>query len=125
MKILDTSAWIEYFKGSKKGIKIKNLIENSCVHTSAISLAELSKWFYQNGVAFDLILEELKNNSNIIPLDEFLLIQSGKNFIDLRKIKKKIGLIDTIIYTAARTHNLALITTDQDFSDLVDVEIIT
>ena len=122
MKLLDTWAWIEYFKGSEDGFKIKKLIEKKEVYTSAISLAEISKWFYQNKCNVGLGVKQIKQNSIIINLEEDILIESGKKYVELRKIKKDIGLIDVIIYTTAISYGLALITKDPDLLELPSVE---
>ncbi|HLC86000.1 MAG TPA: PIN domain-containing protein [Candidatus Nanoarchaeia archaeon] len=124
MKLLDTSAWVEYFKATQKGTKIKKLIENSVVYTSAISLAELPKWIKENNLDLDWAIDQVKVNSTILSTDESLFIDSGKNYVDLRKLNKKIGLIDTIIYTTAILNHLDLMTTDSDFINLINVEML-
>ncbi len=124
MKLLDTSAWVEYFKGSEKGRRIKIILAEPEVYTSAISIAEISKWLYENNIPPELGVEQLKINSIIINLEEPILIESGKRYFALRKIKPKIGLIDTIIYVSAIIHNFTLVTTDFDFQGLPKVEIV-
>jgi len=124
MKLLDTSAWIEYFKATDKGVKIKQLIENSAVFTSAISLAELPKWVKENNLDLDWAIDQIKTNSQIINIDESIFIDSGKRYIDLRKLNNKIGLIDAIIYTTAIANNLDLMTTDYDFTNLINVKML-
>lgn len=126
MKLLDTWAWIEYFKGTEKGAKVKQLLDEHYVATSAISLAELSKWFYQNKKSFPFkdILQQIKTHSLILPLDESLLIESGYTYLALREIKKDIGLIDSIIYTTAQLHQLVTVTNDPNFQGFPDVEMI-
>lgn len=126
MKLLDTWAWIEYFNGSEKGKKIKSILDEHYVAISAISLAELSKWFFQNkkSISFKTILYQIKKHSIILPLDESILIESGKNYISLRKTQKNIGMIDSIIYTTADLYGYSIITGDQDFKGLPNVEII-
>ena|SRR3989344_1244946 len=124
MRLLDTSAWIEYFKGSEKGLFVKKLIEENEVYTSAITIAEISKWFYENQGDFKFALKQLKNNSIILDLNEEILIESGKQYVNLRKNNNKIGLIDVIIYITSQLYNLELITLDLDFRNLSNVKII-
>ncbi len=118
MKVLDTSAWIEYFKGSKKGEIISKIIENTQVYTNIISLAEIAKWFSQNNENIEFFIDQIKTNSIIMELHENILIESGKAYVNLRKIKNKISLIDVIIYTSATINSLELISTDKDFEGL-------
>ncbi len=59
-----------------------------------------------------------------IELEESLLKEAGKNYADIRKISKDIGMIDVIIYTTAQMHQLTLLTGDPDFSKLPNVKIL-
>ena len=60
MILLDTWAWVEYFKGTKNGEKIANIIKTEQTYTSAISIAELSKWFYNNNTNIEIAINQLK-----------------------------------------------------------------
>ncbi|MBS3151855.1 hypothetical protein J4230_00435 [Candidatus Woesearchaeota archaeon] len=51
-------------------------------------------------------------------------INCGKNYIELRKINKKIGLIDSIIFTTSIMNDIGLVTKDNDFKYLRGVELI-
>ena len=124
MKLLDTSAWVEYFKGSEKGEKVKTILAEHQIYTSAITFAEISKWLSENNISPDFAIEQIKINSIIISLEEPILIESGTRYTPLRKIKPKIGLIDTIIYVSAILHDLTLVTRDYDFQGLTNVEMI-
>ena len=124
MKLLDTSAWIEYFRASKKGEKIKLLLEQERVYTSAISLAEISMWANKENLDLDPIIHNLKTISTIIPIEEELLLATGKVYCNLRKIKNKICLIDSLIYTTGIFHGLNIVTKDSDFEGLYNVEML-
>ncbi len=124
MKLLDTWVWIEYFKGSKEGARVKSIMEKSTVYTSAISLAEISKWVCQNNGDLDFAVKQIKTNSIIIDLEEIVLLEAGKNYVEVRKIKNAMGLIDIIIYTCADIHSLTVVTGDPDFEGLPNVEMI-
>ena len=123
MKLLDTSAWIEYFKGSEKGIKVKEILKTENA-TSAISLAEVAHWFEKNGADSASALKNIQVNTTIFPMEEEILITSGKICFRLRKIRQKMGLVDSIIYITALTHGLKLLTTDSDFQGLPEVEML-
>lgn len=124
MILLDTSAWIEFFNGSEAGERVKQLLASEASYTSAISIAEVAKWAKQNGKDIDAYNEALKTNSQIIPLEEYILKEAGVKYLELRKISKDIGMIDVIIYTTAQLHGLELITHDSDFDKMEKVEII-
>ena len=48
--LLDTYAWIEYFIASKEGEKVNNLVKHQIVHTSIISIAELSDKYHRENL---------------------------------------------------------------------------
>ncbi len=122
--LFDTSAWIEFFKGTDKGAKVKDILENQEVYTSAISLAEITKWCVESGLDISVILSHVRRNSIIIEVEDDILIRSGEIYGELRKISSKISLIDVIIYVSATTHGLFLLTTDTDFRKLPMVEML-
>ena len=123
--LLDTSAWIEYLTGSKKGEVIKSLfIQGAVAYTCPLTIAEISSWCYKNNEEPFYYLKEIKRLSNILELEEEILIASGKTYYEERKKNSKIGIIDCIIYTTARFHDLILVTGDNDFKDLNYVKIL-
>lgn len=124
MKLLDTSAWVEYFKGTEKGSIVRTILAENTVYTSAITLAEITKWLSENNLDSGLPIRQIKINSVIIPLEEPILIESGRRYVLLRGVRPKIGLIDTIIYVSADLHALTLVTGDLDFRGLPHVEML-
>ena len=123
-RLIDTSGWVEYFLGTNSGKKIKEIIENEEVYMSSMTFAEISKWVQINNLDLDLILEKIKSSSVVIHPDEGILVQSGKIYLDLRKLRNKISLIDAIIYTTSIANGINLVTKDNDFRNLVSVEMI-
>lgn len=124
MKLLDTSAWVEYFKGSEKGRKVASFLEEEPCFTCALTLAEISRWFVENNHDIDFAVEQIKQNSVLIMFEEKVLVEAGKNYPSLRKISKAISMIDVIIFITAYFHELTLITTDSDFRNLQGVEML-
>lgn len=122
--LLDTSAWVEYFKGTKEGEKVKSIIKNNVIYICPITIAELSNWCYKNNKDPVEYIKIIKNLSTYLELSEEILNLSGKIYYRLRKKNKKIGLIDCIIYTTAQIHGLELITKDNDFKNLPGVQLL-
>ena len=122
MKLLDTSAWVEYFKGSEKGKKVRALLAEAEIYTCAMTLAEISRWFTENNLPLEQGIRQIKTNSILLDVEEPILVESGRTYVALRKIRPKMGLIDAIIYVTAARHNLTLITGDFDFNGLPNVE---
>ncbi len=122
MKLLDTGAWIEYFKGTDKGKKIREIIGSEDVCTSIISFAEIARWIIQNDLDLSLAVQQVECNAIVIDLDRETLVESGAVYPALRKKRNKIGMIDVIIYVAAIKNNLTLMTGDRDLVGLPGVE---
>ncbi|MBS3068267.1 PIN domain-containing protein [Candidatus Micrarchaeota archaeon] len=122
--LLDTSAWIEYLKGTNLGGEIKSLSEKTSFYTCPLTFAEITNWVYKNNEGPEPHLQKIKNLSKILELNEDILVNSGKTYYRERKNNEKISMIDCIIYTTARYHDLILLTKDNDFKDLPYVRIL-
>lgn len=121
--LLDTSALIEHYRGTEKGIHIKKLALGRNIFINPLSIAEFVQWADKFHVSAPAGLELLLSFQHI-ELSIALLGQAGINYNLLRPFKKKISLIDSIIYTSALMHDLELITTDSDFEGLPGVVLI-
>jgi predicted nucleic acid-binding protein len=67
--IIDSYAWIEYFRGTSAGLSAKELIESGTAATSVVTLAELQeKWS-----SFDEDLKFITTRTAIISVDRELL----------------------------------------------------
>jgi len=123
--LIDTSVWIEYFKGTKLGLKLKDKIESGqLLFINPLIIAELTQWSEKNSLDTKKILEFVYANCKVLNLSNDILEFAGKNYNTLRQIKTKIGLIDVIIYVSAIINNLVLLTKDYDFNGLTGVELL-
>ena len=50
--VIDSYAWVEYFRGSKEGRIAKDCIENNNCATSSITIAELSEKYKRENKSF-------------------------------------------------------------------------
>jgi len=115
--IIDTYAWVEYFKGTVIGRRIKGIIERGENITPTIVLAELKKKFTDwNRTDFDEKLSFIKLNSEVIPLDEDVAILSGEIRATINI--KNIGLVDCILIAMSRIYGFKVLTGDLHFKDL-------
>ncbi|MBI5047291.1 PIN domain-containing protein [Candidatus Micrarchaeota archaeon] len=123
--LLDTSAWIEYFKGTEKGQKVKDLLLDSSIviYFCPVTIAEISNWCYKNNELPWTQLNKLKNLAVELEITDEILIEAGRIHFEQRKTdeKSKISLVDCLIYSTAAFHGLKLLTKDDDFKNLVDV----
>ena len=115
--LLDTYAWIEFFNGTEKGVKVKQLLKEKACFTSAICLAELSEWIERNNIDRNSKMNAVKNLSSIIGLDQQTLELAGILKIKKRKTAKGFGLIDAIILATAKQYRLKIVTGDKHFKE--------
>ena len=68
--IIDTYAWIEYFKGSKQGVVLKNLLDagEDKFITMECCLAELRGHSLREKMDFKDAYEIVRSNSVILPV---------------------------------------------------------
>ncbi len=119
MKIVfDTFAWIEYFKGTKKGSKVKEYLENNEIITPLIVLLELSykadkeKWNCRE------ILDFIKIHSKVSGISEEFVLNFGKLYNQTKEKIKGIGFADIIILNTALLNNAKILTGDSHFSNI-------
>lgn len=121
--LLDTYAWIEYFIGSKEGEKVSKLIERQIVHTSIISIAELSDKYHRENLIdeWEERYQFIMSKSNILPCSIKIAKNSGLKKLELRKKNKSIGLVDAIIIETASQHGLIIVSGDLHFKTIDNV----
>lgn len=116
--ILDTSAWIEFIRGTEKGIKIKKIISHRDIFTSMITLAELVNWCLRNNIRYEDYLDKIKHGSRILELDADIAILAGSISYERKKIIKNWGMVDSVILGTSIIHKLGILTTDNHFKDI-------
>lgn len=121
--LLDTYAWIEYFIGSKEGEKVNNLIKHQIVHTSIISIAELSDKYHRENLIdkWQRRYQFIVSKSNILPCSLKIAQNSGFRKFELRKKNKSIELVDAIIIETAIQHGLIIVSGDLHFETIDNV----
>jgi predicted nucleic acid-binding protein len=117
--LIDSWAWIEFFKGSKAGEKVRDFISSSdIVIISAINIAEVYRWFLRSYSIAEA--EEarrvMKDTSLILPVTEDIAVEAAKI-----RHKGGWGLGDSIIYTTAKQEKSKIVTGDPDFKGIKDV----
>ena len=115
--LIDSWAWIEYFKGSKAGKKAKEIIENleERAVISTINIAEVYRWIlrlYDEGKAEEK-REAMRQRAFVYDVDEETAVEAAKI-----RHQKNWGLADSIVYATAKRANAKILTGDIDFKDL-------
>ena len=119
--LVDSFAWIEYFMGTEKGEKVKDIVESDIrLYTSPIVIAEIySKSLRTNGRAEErgrFIVERCA----IIPIDEEIAIEAAKIHAEAKKTMEDFGLADAFILASARYRNVKVLTGDPHFENFSD-----
>ena len=122
--VIDSYAWIELFKGSISGNKIKRVLEGADVlYTPDVVLAEVARKYIREDVSEKNVntrLDQISANSQVVYLDSKIAYESAKCYLQIvenaRKNKLNTpSLFDAIVLATARTLNAKLLTGDQHF----------
>jgi predicted nucleic acid-binding protein len=126
--VIDSYAWIEYFKASKYGEVAKEYIESGDCVTPTIVVSELSRKLQKEIEISDETvegrlkrLEFINATSQVIALDFELAVTAGKTDLEMKKKTKGWGLADSIVLCTARNIKGKVVTGDEHFRNLDDV----
>ena len=117
--VVDAYAWIEYLKGSEKGRRVAEIIENDLneVFTSAATVSEIvSKSMRENKEA-NIALSHINNLSIVINLTQDISIAAGELHFETKKVNKEFGMLDSFVAATARKINAKILTGDEDFKN--------
>lgn len=119
--VIDSYAWVEYFRGSNEGKTAQEYIENENCATSSITIAELSEKYKRENRNFKDDFEFIISRTKIIELNtETALIAGQINCGNKKKIKNW-GMADSIILATAKLLNAKVVTGDEHFRNLNSV----
>ena len=118
--IIDSYAWVEYFKGSAKGEILRALFlnEEHAFATLECSLAEIKGWCLRENRDFDQHFTIIRANSTIFSVVQQNWIEAARERFELRKSRKHFGLIDAVILVKQKEHGCKVISGDPHFKDL-------
>jgi|SRR3989344_2880695 len=113
--VIDSYAWVEYFRGSEEGKIARKYIEKKTGATSSITLAELSEKYKRESKDFLQDFRFILATTKIINLNAEIAIEAGRiNFENKKKIKNW-GMSDAIILATAQLFNAKVVTGDEHF----------
>lgn len=120
MRLLDSFAWIEYFMGSKRGVKVRDYVENrEPLYVPSICLTEIRSKYLREKRDPASRIALIVDRSFIIPLTMEIALLAA----DIKQ-RHKLHTIDAVVYATSQHRKLALVTGDQHFKELPDVEMI-
>jgi predicted nucleic acid-binding protein len=117
MKTFDSWAWVEYFRGSRAGKEVKDILEGTEVlFTPSVCLAELkAKYLAENHDPTDR-LRFVKSRTSIIAVDATVAEAAA----DL-KHQHRLHMVDAIVLACARSAGSDLLTGDEHFQGVPGV----
>ena len=124
--VVDAWAWVEYFRGSKQGLAVKEVLDeqDSVIYTCAITLAEVVSVVARESQDVTAAHNLLSSNSQIVSINEELSMQAGLLHSEIRKTVKDFGLADAYVLATARKVSAKILTGDLHFKNIEDAVII-
>lgn len=115
----DTWTWLEYFTGSKRGERARQLVQSSEeICTSALSLTELKSKFMREKRPYEEHLNFVIKRSRIVPLSAEIALQAADY------MARGLHTSDAVIYATSQSARTVLLTGDKDLAKYPDVEML-
>ncbi len=117
MKTFDSWAWVEYFRGSETGRKVKDILDgDEVLFTPSICLAEVkAKYLAEDHDPADR-LRLIKSRTSIVVVDA----QVAEMAADLKR-HHRLHMVDAIVLACARAAGSDLLTGDKHFQGVPGV----
>lgn len=124
--IVDSYAWIEYFKATAKGTKARRIIEKeeNQLFTLDVCLAEIKFWTLQEGVDFQRINKIIRANSSVVESNSKDWTDAAQIKFEKRKKYKNFGLVDALLMVKQKQLNAIVLTGDKHFKENKNTEFI-
>jgi predicted nucleic acid-binding protein len=123
--VIDSWAWIEYFRSTKHGLTAKGIIEGGGnVFTSALTISEVLSKFARMGMDVDDAYIAINTLSRIIEIDAVLARDAGILHSKIKKESPNFGLVDAFVLQTAMALGAKVLTGDPDFKGLRGVEML-
>ena len=125
--VVDAYAWVEFFLGSGKGSRVKELIETAeDAYTPDTVLAEVARKYLRERSPEKQVRERLAaihGASQVLKISSELAVLGSKAYLELLERAKKRrlqspSLFDGLVLGAARLHDSKVVTGDPHFEDL-------
>ncbi len=112
--LLDSSAWIEYFEGSKLGSIVRQIINDneSIVYLPSIVITEVTSKLIRKGLDASSVLKEMSMLSLPAVEKQDYFFEAGKLHAEKRLLSKNFPTADAIIQVLAQKNNAKIVTKD-------------
>jgi predicted nucleic acid-binding protein len=122
--LIDSYSWVEFFKGTLKGKKVEKILAERICYTSLITLAEIYEFCLKFDQNVEKPIEKIRTLSLLLPLNQRICLLAGEINFNRKKLIKGWGMLDSLILATALINNLKILTGDEHFKDLSNVEML-
>jgi len=120
--LVDSSAWIEYLRGSSAGKKVHDILEgDNSVIVIPIIISEVIGKVKRDNQNIEIAYDSIINNAKIVELTPKLAKEAGILYTDLRKKESSVSLIDSLIICMAQSTASEIVTKDTHFKHAKNV----
>jgi predicted nucleic acid-binding protein len=118
--VLDTYAWIEYFRGSEQGKIAKKFVEgNFELFTPSIVIAELSDKYRREKITqWEIRKKFIEFKTQILFLDGNIADKAGEMKQKLKETYRDAGLADAVVLAHSIDTNSKILTGDKHLRNL-------
>jgi len=113
--VLDTWAWVEYWKGNDRVLEFFEGPEGKI--TSMMTIAELERLYGAEPDRMDLMVDKIRLRSRLVPVDIAIARAGGA----VRRSMNEGGIADAIIYATALMNHAKVLTGDAHFRKFSEV----
>jgi predicted nucleic acid-binding protein len=119
--VIDSYAWVEYFRGTDQGRKARAYVEGDSAATSVLSLAELKeKYLRERWSSFEEDLAFIAARTSLTQVDRHIALLAGEINHKRKRVRNDWGMADSIILATARSESAKVVTGDKHFAGLSD-----
>lgn len=124
--LLDSSAWIEFFKGTEKSKRVEEVLKSEDNHTCIVTIAEVINWCLKNNLEIKLheYVDGILKGSTVLDLNMQIITAAGRINYERKKNVKNWGMIDSMILATSLFYDLKILAKDPQFKDLPNVELL-
>ena len=119
--MIDAFAWLEYFKGSDKGKKVAEIIQNNESFTATTTIAEVASRMLRTHEDAKAARQLIEGNSIIVEITSEIAAQAGEIHCAAKKQNKEFGMLDAFVVASAQAKNAVVLTGDEDFKPFRNV----
>ncbi len=124
--VLDSYAWIEFFKGEKEGEMVKKIIDNTKnqIYTNAVNIAEIISVTLREKKDSSKAMEAITSNSKVIDVNDEFSKEVGELHAEMKLNNRNFSYGDAFALLTARKLDAKIVTGDPDFIGIKDVVMI-